>query len=265
MNKFGVKVRFMWACVCTTIRAATVAIGASGCSKSAADLNKSAAQEYELGDYDGAIADCDEAIRLNPCFADVYYQCGLAYTHKGDLDRAFREFTDAIRLKPNDAEAFHSRGNARAAKGELKKAVALDPSATDLLNDLSWLLATCPDANHRDGQRAVELATKACQLTEWKSWPLIDTLAAAYAEVVDHIVPHRADRKLFWDQSNWQALCRMHHSKKTATRDGGFGNRQGVSPLDLPGPACVYRWRPAAFAPPGFRIEGSDPEEVNDG
>lgn len=33
---------------------------------------------------------------------------------------------------------------------------------------------------------------------------------------VDHIVPHRGDIKLFWDTNNWQALCKMHHDKKTA-------------------------------------------------
>jgi 5-methylcytosine-specific restriction enzyme A len=27
------------------------------------------------------------------------------------------------------------------------------------------------------------------------------------ARVVDHIVPHRGDETLFWDESNWQALC----------------------------------------------------------
>jgi len=41
---------------------------------------------------------------------------------------------------------------------------------------------------------------------------------------VDHIVPHRGDRKLFWDESNWQALCHSHHSEKTASEDSGFGN-----------------------------------------
>jgi len=30
--------------------------------------------------------------------------------------------------------------------------------------------------------------------------------------VVDHIKPHRGDRRLFWDRRNWQALCRPCHS-----------------------------------------------------
>lgn len=44
------------------------------------------------------------------------------------------------------------------------------------------------------------------------------------ANVVDHITPHKGNQELFWDQSNWQALCQSCHSKKTAREDGGFGN-----------------------------------------
>ncbi len=45
------------------------------------------------------------------------------------------------------------------------------------------------------------------------------------ATCVDHIIPHRGDQKLFWDQANWQSLCQECHSRKTAAQDGGFGNR----------------------------------------
>ena len=44
------------------------------------------------------------------------------------------------------------------------------------------------------------------------------------AEVVDHVEPHQGDRALFWDRSNWQALCKECHDRKTAREDGGFGN-----------------------------------------
>ena len=43
------------------------------------------------------------------------------------------------------------------------------------------------------------------------------------AEVVDHIIPHRGDMKLFWDRNNWQGLTKADHDRKTATEDGGFG------------------------------------------
>lgn len=35
------------------------------------------------------------------------------------------------------------------------------------------------------------------------------------ATVVDHVVPHRGDPKLFWDKTNWQALCSGCHNRKT--------------------------------------------------
>lgn len=34
----------------------------------------------------------------------------------------------------------------------------------------------------------------------------------APATIVDHVIPHRGDRKLFWRRSNWQPLCAHHHS-----------------------------------------------------
>jgi 5-methylcytosine-specific restriction protein A len=38
---------------------------------------------------------------------------------------------------------------------------------------------------------------------------------------VDHIIPHHGNARLFWDVTNYQALCKPHHSAKTAT-EGGF-------------------------------------------
>ena len=39
------------------------------------------------------------------------------------------------------------------------------------------------------------------------------------AEVTDHIIPHRGDPKLFWNESNWQPLCKRCHDIKTLTED----------------------------------------------
>lgn len=44
------------------------------------------------------------------------------------------------------------------------------------------------------------------------------------ATVVDHITPHRGNYELFWDESNWQSMCKLCHDRKTAKEDGGFGN-----------------------------------------
>lgn len=39
------------------------------------------------------------------------------------------------------------------------------------------------------------------------------------ATVVDHIKPHRGDPDLFWDEKNWQPLCKSCHDHKTMTKD----------------------------------------------
>src|SRR5271157_1708182 len=50
---------------------------------------------------------------------------------------------------------------------------------------LTWLLATCPNRAFRDGPRAVQEGTMACELTHWKSAERLDALSAAYAEAGD--------------------------------------------------------------------------------
>ena len=66
----------------------------------------------------------------------------------------------------------------------LEEAVRLGPQDAQAHNDLAWALATGPDGV-RDGRRAVEHATRACELTGWNEPDYIDTLAAAHAEAGD--------------------------------------------------------------------------------
>ncbi len=35
------------------------------------------------------------------------------------------------------------------------------------------------------------------------------------SKVIDHIISHKGDKGLFWDESNMQALCVRCHNKKT--------------------------------------------------
>ncbi len=54
---------------------------------------------------------------------------------------------------------------------------------TDVLNNLAWILATDPDKTIRNESQALQLAQRACTLTDYKQATLLDTLAAAYASV----------------------------------------------------------------------------------
>ena len=77
------------------------------------------------------------------------------------------------------------RGRYSRALASYEEALRLDPENSDALNELAWLLATCPDAGIRDGRRAVELASRACRLDFGISAACVDTLAAAHAEAGD--------------------------------------------------------------------------------
>ena len=76
------------------------------------------------GDYDRAIADASEAIRLDPKVTNVYLNRGSAYDSKGEYDRAIADYSDAIRLNPKNERAYNNRGFAYNAKGEYDRAIA---------------------------------------------------------------------------------------------------------------------------------------------
>ncbi len=156
---------------------------------------------YRKGKYDKALGDQAQALRLNPNIVAAYNNRGLAWTAKGQYDKAIADFTQGLAINPalairvEDAEFFilyNNRGNVRRQKGEYAKAVAdysqalaENPRYADACNNLAWLHATCPDEKYRDGQKAIERASKACQWTEGKNWTYVSTLAAAYAESGD--------------------------------------------------------------------------------
>jgi tetratricopeptide (TPR) repeat protein len=141
------------------------------------------------GEHDKAIADYNEAIRLDPQSADAYNNRGLAWTKKGEYDKAIADYTEAIRLDPQDARAYNNRGVAWKRKGNYHEAIAnyieairLDPDSPIRYSTLAWLLATCPDGQYRDGAKAVQLAGKACELTDYTDANHLCWLAAAHAE-----------------------------------------------------------------------------------
>ncbi|MHC4557154.1 MAG: WD40 domain-containing protein [Planctomycetota bacterium] len=63
--------------------------------------------------------------------------------------------------------------------------VRIDPCCAVAINDLAWLRINCPPDQARDTAKALEEAKKACELTEWKNYHYISTLAAAYSEAGD--------------------------------------------------------------------------------
>jgi tetratricopeptide (TPR) repeat protein len=146
----------------------------------------------DQGETDRAIADYTEAIRLKPTEAIIYYNRGNTYTDEKKYDRATADFTEAIRLTPKYVSAYYARGRtyglAKAydrAIGDYEEVIRLDPKHVSAYTAAAWLLAACSDERFRNGEKAVEYASKACELTDWQKARYLDTLAVAYAEAGD--------------------------------------------------------------------------------
>jgi tetratricopeptide (TPR) repeat protein len=143
-------------------------------------------------ELDKAIADCDHAIQLNPGRAPAFCTRGYAWRKKHQLDKAIADYSEAIRLAPDDAGAYTHRGNAYIENEEYEKAIAdlsqairLDPGDAYARNSIAWIWTFCSDPAFCDTERALESATKACELSGWKVPAFIETLAGACAESGD--------------------------------------------------------------------------------
>ena len=79
---------------------------------------------YDSLDYDQAIANYDEAIRLKPGFGEAYNNRGLAYQAQGNYDQAIADFDEAVKFMYGAASVYNSRGLAYSDMGEYDKAIA---------------------------------------------------------------------------------------------------------------------------------------------
>ena len=97
--------------------------GIGATSKTAEDLLDQGVEKYNSQDYQGAIADFDQAIKFKPDDALVYANRGAAHGALGESNAAIADYDQAIKLKPDYAGAYFGRGNARSNLGDNKAAI----------------------------------------------------------------------------------------------------------------------------------------------
>ena len=153
--------------------------------EAAAHLHR--AKEIRLDD---TIAQLRKALEFDSGNAPTHYNLGLVLAERGEMEEAIRQWQKALEINPSYAEVLGRLGNALYMRGETADALAhwragirLQPNDLPVLQQTAWVLATCPDASIRNGIEAVKLALQAVQLSGGEDAVMLDTLAAAYAEL----------------------------------------------------------------------------------
>jgi tetratricopeptide (TPR) repeat protein len=114
-----------------------------------------------------------------------------------------------------------SRGEYEKAVEELETCVRLNSGEPEFTNRLAWVLATCPRQSVRDGERAISLATQACEATRWVHPFRLDTLAASYAEA------GKFDEAVKWQE---KALSRLPDDRYRAMYQARLDLYKGGKP-----------------------------------
>lgn len=91
--------------------------------------------KIELEQYEEAIVDFNESIRLKPSDAEVYNIRGFTKIKLGQIESALIDFDQAISLDPTLAEAYHTRGEAQTLLGRTEEAKADFQKALELAEE----------------------------------------------------------------------------------------------------------------------------------
>jgi Flp pilus assembly protein TadD len=130
------------------------------------------------------------AVALDPDEEDAHLALGAALCSTGRCGEGVEHLKRAAALDPSDpnaarnlAEAHAAHGQRREAAAYFRRAVELLPDDVFVLNQASWLLATAPEDDVRDGETALAMAARAVRLTGEHDPVSLDSLAVAQAEL----------------------------------------------------------------------------------
>jgi tetratricopeptide (TPR) repeat protein len=158
--------------------------------------------------FDDAIGELEKLRKLDPKDTKTLLQLAVLYGIQKKVDQAIDAYSAVLDEEPEEWRALQGRadlclnfGKHAEAVADYEKAMKLHPKGEELLkdpdnealvknlqsllNNFAWVLATSPDDKLRDGKRAIQLATEACELSQYKLAYILSTLAAAYAETGD--------------------------------------------------------------------------------
>jgi tetratricopeptide (TPR) repeat protein len=156
-----------------------------GLASGTTDYNARGDTQFEKGNYEQAIEDYTDAIRQNPNNAYAYYSRAVIYVyHLIDYDCAIADAGQVIKLRPNAEAGFFVRGRAYFGKGNYDLAIAdftevirLNPNYAMAYNNRAWIYAY---HLKRDYDRAIADVNQAILLDPNKEYFYLDTRGWAY-------------------------------------------------------------------------------------
>jgi Flp pilus assembly protein TadD len=144
---------------------------------------------FEKSLYPEAEDELEEGLKFDPTDSGLHLYLGHALVGEGKHEAAVDQFAESARLDPQDATTHFQWALALAAEHKFGQAIAqyrvalrVKPDFANALNNLAWLLSSSPDAELRNGSEAVQLALRACAITQTNEAIKIETLANACAE-----------------------------------------------------------------------------------
>ena len=142
------------------------------------------------GNYRQAISDLRQLLRLDPGnqvwllqIANIYLADNRPSMAIDTYDQIIKDHPEAWNARRGKADALLSVGDHQKAVEQYESILKKLPEDSASLNNLAWVLATSTVDEVRNGERSIELAEKACKLTDYKAPHILSTLAAGFAEM----------------------------------------------------------------------------------
>jgi len=166
--------------------------------------------------YDLALADYDEAIRLDPTYATAYSNRGTSYGALGQPERAIADYDEAIRLDPMYATAWFNKGAVYGNIRRLQEALACFERAYQLgylralgaIQQVKQMMGNPapPPPQNNDAQVAFEAFQRATSLDAMRQavgqYPILKDMIQTIQQVIQMQVPPHLKPE-FETRLNW--------------------------------------------------------------
>jgi tetratricopeptide (TPR) repeat protein len=139
--------------------------------------------------YEAALEQYDKALELNPLFTGALNNMAVIFLELGNSEKALKLISKALETDPESADGYLNLGTILKHQGKRKESIKwfrkgreIAPGDMRFAYQISWLMATSPEASIRDGKESLRLANLVCKNTSFNNPTSLDLLSVAQAE-----------------------------------------------------------------------------------